>query len=613
MTGAGHRRGRPLSGRRAVHKMEGVERAAAEQDPKGVPGGTAPPLFFRTLRDFLRVLPGAAQRFWFLVIATGALTGLASGALLMALSAVQGLAWPEAERFVDAVEAAHPLRRTLVPAGAGVLIGVVMLLWRRPLGGHGTARILEAIWHRPELSLPRALSRGLLSIVSVGLGASLGREGALVQTGAATGSWLATRLRVSEAQARVLVACGAASGISAAYDVPIGGALFGLEVLLGSFALELLGPIVVSCVVATAVARTLPVPHPAYVIPEYELLHPGALLLGLALAPVLGVASAVYVRVMGWVEVRFDRVPARAKPLLPVLGLAAVGALSLRFPAVLGNGFDTVHEMLLGAVPLELLLVLPLVKLAATAVCAGTGVPGGLFTPSLFFGAAIGGAAGELLALAFPGLAPPGALALVGMAGVLAGTTHAAVSAVLILFEMTGDYEVILPLMLSAALAAVTSRAIERDSLYTAPLRRRGVTLPELPRPEWLRTTPVAALVNGDAERVPPTLAFEALVKKLLTLPPGHDLYVTDAEGGLLGVVRLDALKGTISDQADLGMIVAADVVDREVRPITTAMTLAEVAARFGESDLERLPVVDRDRRLVGTVAMRDLLARGTF
>jgi CIC family chloride channel protein len=196
---------------------------------------------------------------------------------------------------------------------------------------------------------------------------------------------------------------------------------------------------------------------------------------------------------------------------------------------------------------------------------------------------------------------------------VLAGTTHAAVSSVLILFEMTGDYGVILPLMLSAALAAVTSRAIEPDSLYTAPLRRRGVALPELPRPEWLRTTPVAGLVSGDAEHVPPTLAFEALVKKLLALPAGHDLYVTDQEGTLLGVVRLDALKGTISDQADLGMIVAADVVDRAVEPITTAMTLAEVAARFGEGDLERLPVVDGRRRLVGSVSMRDLLARGTF
>jgi chloride channel protein, CIC family len=588
---------------------------AGSQLERGPIAGGGPPLFFRSLRDFLRVLPAAAQRFWILVIATGFLSGFGSGVLLWLLGFVQRLAWPQADRFVGAVEASSPLRRILVPAAAGVLVSASMLLWPRLRGGHGTARIIEAIWlHGRGLSLVRALTRGLLSIVSVGAGASLGREGALVQTGAASGSWLASRFKLSERQARVLVACGAASGIAAAYDVPIGGALFGLEVLLGSFALELLGPIVVSCVVATAVARTLPLAHAGYVIPEYSLLHPRELLLGLALAPLLGLASAIYVRVMGWVEVRFERLPRWTQPFLPVVGLAVVGAVSIRFPSVLGNGFDTVHQMLLGAVPLELLLVLPALKLVASALCAGTGVPGGLFTPSLFYGAAIGGAAGQVLAHFFPGVAPPpGALALVGMAGVLAGTTHAAVSSVLILFEMTGDYGVILPLMLCSAVAAGTSRAIEPDSLYTAPLRRPGTRLPELPRPEWLRTMPITALLHPDAEHVAPSMPFEVLVKKLLSLPPGHDLYVTDEEGTLLGVIRLDALKGTISDQANLGMIVAADVVDREVEPVTTSMSLAEVAARFGEGDLERLPVVDGNRRLLGTVAMRDLLARGTF
>jgi len=579
----------------------------------GLAGG-APPLFFRSLRDFLRVLPGAAQRFWVLVIATGALSGVGAGALLSGLRLVQGLAWPSADTFVGAVEAASPLRRIAVPALAGAIVGLVALLFRVPLGGHGTARIIEAIWHRGrELALGRTLARGVISIGAVGMGASLGREGALVQTGAAAGSWLATRLGIEERQARVLVACGAASGIAAAYDVPIGGALFGLEVLLGSFALELLGPIVVSCVVATAVSRTLPGARLEYVIPDYELLRPSELLVGLALAPLFGLASAVYVRVMGWVEVQLDRLPRWMQPLLPPLALAVLGVAAIRWPPILGNGFDTVHEVLLGDIPLAALVALPVLKLLATALCAGAGVPGGLFTPSLFYGATLGGVAGELLARVLPGSAPPGALALVGMAAVLAGTTHAAVSSVLIIFEMTGDYGVILPLMLTAAIAAATSRAIEPDSLYTAPLRRRGVSLPELPRPEWLRTTPVAALVAPDAARVGPATPFEEVLKKLLALDPGHDLYVTSTEGELLGIIRLDALKGTIGDGALLGMIVAADVVDRTVEPLTTAMTLAEVASRFGDSDLERLPVVDGDRRVVGTVAMRDLLARGRF
>jgi CIC family chloride channel protein len=573
-----------------------------------------PAVFYRSLREYLRTIPGGQHRFWILVVATGALAGVGSAALFLILSLVQRVAWPPGPTLLAAVEAASPLRRVLAPVSAGLLITLVSLVWRQPLGGHGTARIIEAIWQRGRgMRLGRALVRGLLAIVSVGAGASLGREGALVQTGAAAGSFLASRLGVSDRQARVLVACGAASGIAAAYDVPIGGALFGLEVLLGSFALELLGPIVVSCVVAVIVARTLPVPHPAYVVPHYELLRPGEILLGLALAPVLGIASAIFVRVMGWVEVQIDRLPRWSGRFLPPLGMLAVGLAAIRLPQLPGNGFDTVHAALLGELPLRLLLVLPFAKLAATAICSGSGVPGGLFTPTLFVGATLGGAVGALVELAAPGLVPGGALALVGMAGVLAGTTHAAVSSVLIIFEMTGDYGVILPLMLSAAIAASISRFIEPHSLYTAPLRRQGVTLPELPRPEWLRATGVETLVSAEADRVAPDLPFEALLKKLLALPAGHDLYVTAAQGELLGVVRLDALKGTITEQANLAMIVASDVVDRNVEPITTGMRLDEVAARFQGTDLERLPVVDERRRLVGTVGVRDVLALGKF
>jgi CIC family chloride channel protein len=589
--------------------------AQAARGVGAVPAG-APPVFFRSVREFLHVLPAAAQRFWFLVIAVGVVSGLGSGALLAILGGVQRLAWPAGEqRFIEAVTEASPLRRVIVPALAGAVVGLLSLVWRRPLGGHGTARIIEAIWARGRgMQLGPTLLRGLVSIGAVGMGASLGREGALLQTGAAAGSWLAQRLKVTDQQARVIVACGAASGIAAAYDVPIGGALFGLEVLLGSFALELLGPIVVSCVAATAVARTLPVPHPSYVVPVVQVLKPGALLVGLLVAPLLGLASVIFIRVLGRVEVEFERLPRWTAPLLPVLGMAALGAAAIAFPRVLGNGFDTAQDLLRGEVPLALLIVLPALKLAATALCAGTGVPGGLFTPSLVYGAALGALAGAALERVAPGLAPPpGAIALVGMAGVLAGTTHATVSSVLILFEMTGDYGVILPLMLSAAVSSLVSRAIEPDSLYTAPLRRRGAVLPSLPRPEWLRETPVSSLVVPVAHPTSPGTPFDVVVRRLLSLPSGHDLYVTDRAGQLLGVIRLDALKGTISDQDDLRMIVAADVMDREIAPVTMRMHVADVAARFAETELERLPVVDSGRRLVGTVGMRDVLAKGKF
>jgi CIC family chloride channel protein len=577
---------------------------------------SAPPVFYRSVREFLRQLPGTQQRFWLLVVATGAISGTGAAALLEMLELVRRLAWgPGDGVYLEGVQSASPLRRVLVPALAGALITLVGLFYKRPIGGHGTAGIIEAIWaHKGRLALGRALVRGFLSIIAVGMGASLGREGALVSTGAASGSWLAERLRLTARQARLLVACGAASGIAAAYDVPIGGALFGLEVLLGSFALELLGPIVVSCVTATIIARVLSPAHPGYEIPAYALLAPREVLVGLAMGPILGVFSVIYVRVVSWVEVSFYRVPRRAARFLPPIGMAIVGVAAIAFPELLGNGYDTVNAALLGQIAVPLLFALPFLKLAATALCAGVGIPGGLFTPSLFYGALLGGALGEIVLRLVPSIdAPTGAFALIGMAGVLAGTTHAAVSSVLIIFELTGDYDVILPLMLSAAVAAATSRMIEPDSLYTAPLRRRGVKLPELPRPEWLRVTPIAGLMTRDAARVPPGLPFQEVILKLLSLPRGNDLYVTDGDGRLLGVLVLDALKGNIPDGGELGMIVAADVMDATLPPVTPNMTVSEVAVHFEETDLERLPVVDERGRLIGAISRRAVMKHGKF
>lgn len=592
--------------------------ARAIESPGAAPPGeapSAPQVFHRGLREYLSQLPGVSQRFWILVVATGVVSGLGAVALLEILSFASALAWGRAPTLLEGFLRASPARRVLVPALGGLLVTLAMLAYRRRLGGHGTAGIIEAVWvHEGRLPLGRALFRGVVSVVSVGLGASLGREGALVQTGAAAGSWLADRFGVTRGQARLLVVCGAASGIAAAYNVPIGGALFGLEVLLGSFALELFGPVVVSCVTATLIARAVAGDQPSYLIPEYQLMQPTELLAGAVLAPFIGAASALFVKVMGWVEVQLYRVPPGPARLLPPVGGLLVGLAALRWPQLLGNGYDTVKAALLGGVPLSLLLTLPFLKLAAAALCAGVGIPGGLFTPSLFFGALLGGGLGQLLQHAFPVLtAPPGAYALVGMAGALAGTTHAAVSAVIMAFELTGDYGVVLPLMLSATLAAATSRALERDSLYTAPLRRRGVRLPELPRPEWLKATPVATLLSPAAARCPPQAKFQDVVLELLALPAGQDLYVTAPDGRLLGTIALERLKGAIPDQALLSMIVAADVMDRSAVPLEASMTVAQAAARLAETEAERLPVVDDHRRLVGTIAKTDLLRRGRF
>ncbi len=567
-------------------------------------------------RERLSGIGRGSKRFSALVVLTGAAAGVGAAILEDLLRAVRTLAWPGGVGATPLAgfEAASPLRRVLVLLLAGVLVTLFTLATRMPAGGHGTARILEAIWLQAgRLRLGRALARGALSIVGVGLGVSLGREGALIQTGAATGGWLGERLHLPDSRVRLLVACGASAGIAAAYNVPIGGAVFGLEVLLGSFALELFGPIVMSCIVATLIARALHGENPSYLIPHYHLARPSGLFSTLALGPLLGAGSALFVKAVDLVARLAERVPARVRPLLPMAATLFVGLMAVGFPQVLGNGYDTVNAALLGKLPIGLLVALPLIRLMATAVCAGFGVPGGLFTPSLFFGALLGGAGGWLLEHLFPGAVPSGAWALLGMGGVLAGTTHAAVSSVLIIFELTGDYDLVLPLMASCVLAAQVGRRIEPHSLYTAVLSRRKLAIPAPHRPDWLQpTTPVRSLVIPCSDTVPPFESFSAVVMRLLSRP-GSDLYVTDAEGKLEGVVVLDQLKGHIPDESLLGMVVAADVMDRATPLLGPEMTLKEAATRFAETELARLPVVNADGRLLGVVLKADVLRRGRF
>ncbi len=399
-----------------------------------------PRVFYTSLRDFLRDMPRVEQRFWALVILTGGLSGLAAVVLNLALRGIEALAWGPEGSLLERVAAASGWRIVGVLVLAGVFVSCLSIVLRRPLGGHGTAGIIQSIWSADgTYSLRQALLRGIATITVVGMGAPLGREGALISAGAGTGSALGRRFGVSTNQIRILAGCGAAAGIASAYNVPIGGALFGLEVILGSFALELFGPIVVSTVTATIVSRVLLESHPAYAIPYYRMNEPLEILSFVLLAPLFGLASVVFIRGIEAFANLQSRVPHSVRYVLPPLVLAATGVAAVWLPGLLGNGYDTVNKALLGELPLVLLLTLPFAKLLASAVCAGAGVPGGLFTPSLFFGALLGGALGMAVQSVWPDAAPLGAWSLVGMAAVLAGTTHAAVSSVLIIFEMTRD------------------------------------------------------------------------------------------------------------------------------------------------------------------------------
>lgn len=569
-------------------------------------------VFHDTLTGYLRELSPSSRRFWILVPLTGAIAGVGAALGVRFMELVQQLAWGRRGALLEVALLAPWWRRLVIPTLAGVIVVLVSLALGHGAEGHGTAEVLESIWARSgRVRLRLAVVRGLLTLVVVAMGASIGREGALIYFGAAAGSWLGRRARLDGDQLKLLVACGTSAGMAAAYNTPIGGALFGLEVFLGGLALELYGPIIFASVAATLVSRALLEDHPSYVIPPYRLERAGELPLYLLLGVLVGLVSALTVRTVETTARWAHRVPRPLARVLPIFAPALVGLLAIVYPQLLGNGYDTVDQALVGVLPLTLVLALPLLKMALSSLCAASGVPGGLFTPTLFVGALTGGAFGAAAHHLFPHLVTStGGYVLVGMGAILAGSTHATLAAVLMLFEMTGSYGVILPLMIACVVSTVVSRVLAPESIYTGPLKRRGVQLPRLLRPAWMQRTGVRALVRGDAPTVVPSTGLAEVVTAMATLPEGDELFVVEEGGPLRGVISLEALREVLAELPTLELVVAADVMERAAA-VSVDASLWEATRRALAAEGARLPVVSprQGNRFVGTLAIADVLA----
>jgi chloride channel protein, CIC family len=421
----------------------------------------------------------SAVGFWLAVVVTGAGTGLGTAALMDLLYVVQHTLWPGAGMdLLDAAAHAGWRRHLIVLLGAGVLTGAGHFLLGR-LAGTGID-VTTAIWlYAGRLPALRTLGSAMLSIVVVGMGASLGREGAPKQAGAVIANAASDAASLPDERRRLLVACGAGAGFAAAYGVPLGGALFALEVLHGDLAPRFVLPALLTSLIATGVAWLFLPDAPTYLIPAY----PGSLsvaMWALLAGPVAGVVAVVFVRAVAWADGHRPRGWLRLIAPVPALGL--LGAASIAFPQLLGNGRDVAELAFTGRVAPLLLLALLLLKPAATLLCLTSGTPGGLFTPSLALGALLGGVLGYPWSLLWPG-APPGLFAVLGAAAVVAATTQGPVSTVVLVVELTGHARsFILPLLLMVAIATLTARLIDARSIYDArltdeELRRRDQAL----------------------------------------------------------------------------------------------------------------------------------------
>jgi len=410
-----------------------------------------------------------SARFWVAVAVTGVATGLFGDLMMLILFWFQHTAFNyHTGSFESAVENVSGLRRVVVLLIAGAVGGVAWYVLRRYTKGE-CSEVDEAVWNGSgKLSFRRSLGTSVISEVVIGMGASLGREAAPKLMGGASASVLAGWVGLSPAQRRLLVACGAGAGLGAVYNVPLGGALFTAEVLVGSIALPTILPALACSWIATATAWLYLSTSATYIdIPAF---HSDTRLIvwALLLGPVVGVFAAGYIRLLGWVS--HHRVSGRKALAAPLVAFAVLGAVGLGYPQLFGNGKNMAHDVFLGGGGVGLLLALFILKPLVTALCLGSGASGGLFTPVMSTGAVLGGALGLLWSYAWPG-SPVGAYAIIGAAAMIGAAMQAPLAALALVLELThSGFQLMVPMMVATVTATAITRYLDGYSIYSARL-----------------------------------------------------------------------------------------------------------------------------------------------
>jgi len=406
----------------------------------------------------------------------------------------------------------------------------------------------------------------------------------------------------------VFVGCGAAAGIASAFNAPVAGALFAAEVILADFTVPRLGPVVVASVSATAMTRALFGDERAFLLPSFEFRSVLEFLPYTALGVLCGIGSAVFIKLLYRIEDWFD--DSSIRPVIqPVLGGLVVGAISLITPLILGTSYEGITDVVLGKGVWYLFLGLAALKLLATSFTLGSGGSGGIFAPSLFLGACLGGALGDLTHRLLPHItAEPGAYAVVGMGGLVAGTTHAPITAILILFEMTGDYRIILPLMFTCVTSVFVANRLNRESIYTEKLSRRGINLQGGREVNLLRTQRVGDIMQSGVEIVPASQRMSQLTERVMESP--HSQFFVEDNGKLLGVIYATEIRQMIFDQSLNDLIIARDLVEATDICLFPEDTLDQAIRLFSKSSLDEIPVLDRQDRnhILGVITHADCI-----
>lgn len=527
-----------------------------------------------------------------------------------------------------------PLTRALIivlaPTVGGLIVGPLLQIFASEARERGVPAVMEAMAERGGVMHPRvAIVETIAAVITLGSGGSAGREGPIVQVGATLGSATGQLFGLGTARLRTLVAGGAAGGIAAIFNAPLAGVFYGTEVLLGEFEARSMSAIVLTAVTASVVIRAIKGNNPAFSVPSYTLISPWELGLDVILGVLAGMVGVAFIVALYAVEdsAHLIRLPVWAKP---GLGGLAVGLLGLAYPlsllpypAIFGPTYVPIGTAVAGQLGLGVLVALLGGKLLATAFTLGSGGSGGVFGPSLFLGAMLGGAFGTVAHALLPGVtAPAGAYALVGMAAVLGAAGHAPITGIMLAFELVNNYQMILPLMVTTVIAFLVARFLIRESIDTLALVRAGIAYqthqPAPHGPGVLRATPVSAVMSRNVATVPPSMSVDDLARRFQQTGH-HGFPVVDGEGRLRGIVTLSDLERAILAQAAAPSLPGtAHTVSHRVSEIMSTdlavaypdETLEEALRTMATLNVGRLPVVESGNpsRMIGLLRRGDLI-----
>lgn len=509
----------------------------------------------------------------------------------------------------------HILLLPLIPMAGMVLLIPLSLMFPGKVNGYGFTSFLRKVnLEGGFIKFRNVFIKILSTSLTIGTGGSAGVEGPIAQVGGALGSQVGQFFRVSGVRMKVYVAAGCAGGVGAMFNAPIAGVFFASEiVLLGTYEMKSFSALVISSAMATVVSRAYYGESPAFPIPDYHLVNPLVEVpLYILLGIIIGVIAVMHIRIFYGIRDWFADLKMHPQ-VKPIFGAFLVGSMAIFFPQIMGDGYHYIEKVLAGHGLISVMLALVMMKIIATAITLGSGGAGGVFAPALFIGAVIGGAFGGVVHELLPTMtANPGAYAAVGIGAFLAAATHAPVTAIFLLFEMTGNYLIIIPIMLSSVIGTIVSSRLNRDSIDTVDFSREGIDIHEGMEMAIMQSIKVGAVVSDDVDFISEKANIDQLLAIFRMAEQSFYFPVIDETGRMTGIISMQDVKWILHDETQRMEALVGNVCSRKVLVLTPDDNLATAMELFDLKGIEEIPVVeDTDNRwVVGMLRRRDVLAK---